>query len=63
MKIPIILTLAAVVLAKNHHHHSHSDAIVKDIDNYNNYDINNSDDLFFSQKPWNPETLTLVKSL
>ena len=59
MKIPIILTLAAVILAKNHHH-THSEAIVRDID----IDDNETDDLFVSQKEWNThETLELVKHL
>ena len=58
MKIAIILTLAAVVLAKNHHH-SHSEAIVRDIA----IDDNDTDDLYVSQKEWNPDTLKLVRSL
>ena len=65
MKIATILALATVALAKHHHRHDRNQAIVKDIDIDDNNiidDIDNSDDLYVSQKAWNVAgTLNLVK--
>ena len=65
MKIATILALATVALTKHHHRHDRNQAIVKDIDIDDNNiidDIDNSDDLYVSQKAWNVAgTLKIVK--